>query len=248
MKNLISMLFLSLALCGCGLIPKKVELFQDKVRKFPEVKSAEKETQRQTAALAALRAEETFVAAVSSEATNVVAPAKDTMLLTDSVSRSLGPPLKPASLPAAEQATKLDTAVAKLNQRLDEFKSNNNENAGKKIEGTGVFQVPYFVWLGGALVLGFFGLVLLTVVWGAVKMFAAANPPLALGVNAAQLAGKTVTKGLTQVLRGGENFKEAISQRFGNSDVAGQVLELFQQKQTQSQDEDVQTAIKHLTR
>jgi hypothetical protein len=79
-------------------------------------------------------------------------------------------------------------------------------------------------------------------------MFAAANPPLALGVNAAQLAGKTVTKGLTQVLRGGENFKEAISQRFGNSDVAGQVLELFQQKQTQSQDEDVQTAIKHLTR
>jgi hypothetical protein len=62
------------------------------------------------------------------------------------------------------------------------------------------------------------------------------------------LAGKTLNKGLSQVLRGGEEFKSAVSEKFGNSDVAEQVLELFRQKQSQAQDEDVQVAIKHLTR
>lgn len=248
MKKLFCLLLL-VSLTGCSLVPKRVELFQDKVQKVPEYRSSERETQRQTAALAAKRADETLVAAVANDSpVAVVAPAADAAVLTKSVSTSLGPPSSPWTGEALALATKLDHSVAALNKRLDEFKEDNNDNAGKKIEGTGLFQVPYFVWLGGAAVICFVGFLLLSVLWGAVKVFALTNPPVALGLNAARLATSTVSKGLSQLIQGGENFKEAVTSKFGSSEVAEQVLELFRHEHEKAQDVDVRTAVEHLTK
>ena len=145
MKRLFALLALSSVLfTGCSsLIPKQVEFFQDKVERFPVAKSSEKEIQRQAAQKAAEQARETLKAALIDGSTvAVVKPADETVKLTDSVSRSLGPPVSPSKLPADELSQKLDHAVAKLNQRLDDFKADNDKNAGKKIEDTGLFKVP----------------------------------------------------------------------------------------------------------
>ena len=249
--------FLSLALVGAlltpgcmGLMPKKVELFQDKVVAVPEVSAREKETQRQAAARAALRARDTLVAAVAEESsTNVVVPATDTVILTESVAKSVGPPLKPSTLTAEQLATKLDSAVAALTARMDSFKADNNENAGKKIEGTGLFQIPYFLWLGGFLVMAFVGFIILTVVWGALKAFSLANPPLALGLNAASLGAKAAGKGLTQLIKGGEEFKARVVREFGaDNELTTQVVSMFTSEQKKAQDEDVKTVVSHLTK
>lgn len=235
---------------GCtSLIPKRVELFQDKVQTVPEQRASEKETQRQAAKLASLKAAETLGAALAENASpNIIQPAADTAALTVAVSESVGPPLEPTKLTADAMAVKLETSIAKLNSRMDEFKADNNENAGKKIEGTGWLQIPYFVWLGGFLVMAFIGFIVLTILWGALKAFALVNPPAAIGVNVAQLAAKTASKGFAQVLKGGEDFKESVVEKFGDGQISQQVLELFRAKQEKAQDEDVKTIVQHLTK
>lgn len=254
MRKTILALFLGLDLIfvsGCmGLMPKKVELFQDKVVAVPEVKAKEKETLRQAARMAAQSAEKTLQAAVAEgSSTNVVSPAVETAVLTESVSVAVGPPLKPSTLTAEQLAVKLDSAVAALTARMDSFKADNNENAGKKIEGTGLFQIPYFLWLGGFLVMAFVGFIILTVVWGALKAFSLANPPLALGLNAASLGAKAAGKGLTQLIKGGEEFKARVEREFGaDNELTEKVVSMFTSEQKKAQDEDVKTVVAHLTK
>ncbi len=250
MKRIYALLLAaSLIFSGCSLIPKKVELFQDKVHPVPEMKASEKETLRQTAKMASLKATQTLGAALAENtSSNVIAPASDTVALTAAVSASVGPPTHPSPLTAEQLSVKLDTAMAKLNARLDDFKADNNENAGKKIEGTGWLQVPYFVWLGGFLVMAFIGFIILTIAWTALKAFALTNPPAAIGVNVAQLAARTASKGLTQLLKGGESFKEAVVAKFGQGQISDQVLHLFRSEHEKAQDEDIKAVVEHLTK
>ena len=241
---LISILLLPLFLAGCGILaPKNVELFQSKVKAVPEFKASERETQRETAALAHEKAQETLVAAVaegSSEA--ITAPASDAVSLTKSVSVSLGPPLSPTILPAEAQAKKLDSAVASLNKRLDDFKQRNNEFAGKKIEGTGVFQIGYFsMWL--------WIIIALAVIWGALKIYGLVNPVVGIGVNTVGRVTSTVLKkGVSEIVQGGEWFKEYLSEQKSDLLSKREVLDLFQRAQVEAQSRDVQTLVENLTR
>ena len=110
MKIFWPILLMSALLVGCGtLIPKKVEFFQDKVEAFPEAKSREKEVQKETAARAAQASLDTLISAVDERAsTNVVNPAKDAVVLSGAVARSLGPPETPSTDKADELSAKLD--------------------------------------------------------------------------------------------------------------------------------------------
>ncbi len=236
---------------GCGLIPKKVEFFQDKVHLVPELKQADKEIQRQTAQRAEEKARETYGAAIYTDADPaVVAPAAETVILTDAVSESVGPPVKPASADKTTQAlvNELRTSIAKLNQRMDDFKKDNNENAGKKIEGTGFFQVPYFVYLGGFLIVGLIGFVILSVLWSFVKMAGMANPPVQMGVTAAQLSANFLKRSLSEVVKGGEQFKDSLMGAVEDPDLQAKIKELFRIEQERAQSHDTQGLIKTLTK
>jgi hypothetical protein len=236
---------------GCGtLIPKKVELFQDKVAAVPEPKPREVEVQRQTALRAHEKAREALDAAYDTQASiSVVVPVQEVERLTDAVSVSLGPPLKPApaSVSSDALATELRTAVAKLNQRMDEFKLDNNANAGKKIEGTGLFQVPYFVWLGGFLLLAFVGVIVLGVLWTFVKMFAMTNPPTQLGVSAVQLGTGFVKRALSEVAKGGEEFKKRLSKTVTDPVLQEQIKEMFREEHMKAQSRDTQDLLGRMT-
>lgn len=233
---------------GCGLIPKKVELFQDKVQKFPVAKPREKELQRQTAQRAEEKAQETLEAAIAEESSPaVIVPATETALLTDVVSESLGPPTRPApeSKTSDSLAQELRASIAALNKRLDDFKEDNNENAGKKIEGTGLFQVSYFLWIG--LVIG--GLWLAkTVLTVIANVAAAGSPPVAIGLKAANVGGKLLSRGFSQLIKAGESFKDVVKAEVKDADLQKKILDAFQSSHRKEQDSDVQAVIKELTK
>lgn len=230
------------------LVPKRVEFFQDKVRAVPEQTAKDREIERQTAARAYEKAQEVYAEALKEECPPVVtAPAEETVALTKAVSTSVGPPLAPSTLSSKELATKLDTAGAKLTKRVDAFKEENNENAGKKIEGTGLFSAPYLVVLGGAIVLVFVLLFLAGLAWTALKLYGLSNPPIALGLKAVQTSASFAKSALSEIIKGGEEFKKSIKAELTDPAVQQKVLDLFRINQKQAQAPVTQDVIKELT-
>jgi hypothetical protein len=242
MKALIPLLFSLVLLTGCGLIPKRVELFQSKVHKVPEFSDRQVEFQKRAAYLAKQRAADTVDAAISTGAsTNVVVPARDAEKLTDAVSTSLGPPL--TAVTNADIATaNLRHATANRDERISDFKNSNDVNAGKKIEGTGLIQVPYFLWSGGFLVVIFVGWHLAKT---ALTVASAANPGAAVGVGAMNIAGNLAGKGLHQVVLGGSNFLKWAESSL-DPVVSKQVTDAFIAHQKEAQDGDVKSVVKTL--
>lgn len=251
MKRFLSLVALTtFLLTGCSsLIPKRVELGQDKVEKMPVAKSSERETQRQTAQRAALRADETLRAAILEDSSPaVVTPAAETTVLAGAVSRSLGPPTKPSTDSTDILARKLDTAIAKLNARVDDFRYDNDKNFGKAIEGTGFLQIPYVVWLGGAFVLVFIIVIVVGIGWTALKAYSFSNPPVALGLKAVQTGGALAAKAVGQLVGGGEKFKGWLKTELPHvsDEVKKQVEELFISAHKESSDETVRNVVKEL--
>ena len=240
---------LSLLLAGCGtLVPKKVEFFQDKVEPFPEHKAYAVELQRQLVHRLQEKSNETVEAALIEKASsNVIAPAKEVKRLADAEAVFVGPPLKPvpASTPSAVVAEKLETAVAKLDQKIEEFKADNNENSGKKIEGTGLVQIGYFYWVGGII-----GALLLIFFLGkmALSIAALVNPGAAVGLNVVNAASSVVAKGFSQLVKGGENFKSWVETEVQDAGLKEKILKEFQSTHMQAQDKDVQDTVRSLTK
>jgi hypothetical protein len=228
-------------------MPRPVEFFQKEVKAFPEASAGYLETQRQAAALAEQRAKETLTAALRDNASpSVVLPAEDALVLSGAVSDSLGSPAKPATDVSA--AVSLRRAMAKLDDKIASFRDRNDSMEGKKVEDTGLFKIPYFLWLGFVLVLGFVGLVIAGLVWAAIKTYAMTNPPLAVGLQALHTSGAFAKKALGQVLKGGEAFKDAVAKEIADPALLARVKELFRTNQLVSQDTDVQTVIKEITK
>lgn len=253
MKKIFLGLALAITLTGCSsLIPKRVELGQDKVEKMPVAKSSEREIQRQVAQRLTQKADETYRAAIAAEAPDpVVVPAAESAVLAKANSTSLGPPLKPANpyLPSAELAAKLDNAVASLNRRVEEFREDNDKNAGHKIEGTGFLQVPYFVWLGGAAVFFLIIFIVISVGWTLLKLYGMSNPPVALGLKAVQTGGALASKAVAQLISGGKKFEERLATKVkGLSEEAKtEIVELFRSAHKEESDKDVRSVVDHLT-
>lgn len=250
MKELVKVLAigcLAMALAGCGtLIPKKVELGQDKVEKFPVAKAREREIQKQAAQRAKDKAEEVLRAAARTDASpEVVLSAVETAEITDAVADVLGPPQKRSDDLTSALADKARATAAKQDARVAAFQRENDQNVGKKIEGTGFIQVSYFAWVGGFFVLLFLGYLAVKVV---AIVGSALNPTVGLGMNAVSLGARGVSKALLQVIKGGQNFKTRLDQRFQDPAVKAGVLELFKAAHDEAQDEEVRGAVKHLTK
>jgi hypothetical protein len=247
MKNISYLLSLAalVFLTGCGtLIPKRVELFQDKVRKFPEATQAAKEVQREAALRAKEKANETLVAAVAEQASPaVITPATETVVLTDVVSEVLGPPAKRPDIDTKALADEVRKTLAVLSKKVDSFKEDSNENVGKKIEGTGLVQVPYFVWLGGFLVFAFIAYHVLKLVLTAAS---AANPGAAIGVGAMNVAGSTASRAVVQLVSGGKEFLKWANDTIEDPALKQKVVDAFLTSHKEKQDGDVKAVVDHL--
>lgn len=246
MKKILLLLAAStLLFTGCGtLLPKRVEFFQSKVRAFPEPSDTLKEDQRKAAALAAVRASETYTEAVKSNApASVTNPAKDTVDLTHAVSTSLGPP---KYLYTGTNATKnlvgsLNYDVAKFNGKVEDFKERNDKYEGKKIEGTGLFSIGYFTYIGLILLVLF-------LLWTGLKIYGMVNPVVGMGTSlVGRVSSSVLSKGVSEITAGGEAFKQYIESSGIEDKVKAQVLDLFSRAHRENQSSDVQKIVQTLT-
>jgi len=247
MKKLLLILPLIVAtlFTGCSsLVPHRVEFFQSKVKSFPEQSDTLKEDQRKAAALASIRATETYLAAVKDGAPlSVIGPAKDVIDLTHAISTSLGPP---KYLFKGKTATKnlvdsLNYDVAKFNGKVEDFKERNDKFEGKKIEGTGIFSIGYVTYIG----LIFLVLFLL---WTALKMYGLVNPVVGMGTSlVGRVSSAVLSKGIQEVTAGGEAFKNYVAQSGIEDKIKDEVLDLFSRAHKENQSSDVQKIVKTLT-
>lgn len=246
MRALIASLLI-LGLAGCGtLIPKKVELFQDKVKQYPEYSEYARQLEKQLAQRLQQKTAQTVEAALETQAsTNVVVPAREAERLAIANAVVVGPPEKPATIPSEALAVKVESTAGKLDSKIDDFKKGNNENEGKKIEGTGIFQVPYFAWVGGIM-----ALVALLYFAGKIALNVAAmvNPGAAVGLGVVNGLGAIAGKGFAQVIKGGENFKKWVTAEIKDADIQKKVLDAFRVEQERAQDSDVKNAVVSVTR
>jgi len=230
-------------LVGCGtLIPKKVEFFQKKVKAVPEKTASDLEAERQAAYAASLTARLTVDAAISNnDPASVVTPAKNTEALTTAVSTSLGPP---QSLPAGAVTNLANRVIenkAELNRKIARYADKVEPLVGKKIEGTGLIRVPYFVYIGAIALVIF-------LVYTGLKIYGAVNPIVGLGTNVVGRVSSSVLSGaVSEISKGGELFKEKVQNSELTAELKAKVLELFAHSHGQAQDKSTQDIVKALT-
>ncbi len=230
-------------LAGCGtLIPKKVEFFQKKVKAVPEKTASDLETERQAAYAASLAARLTVNEVIkNNDPAAVVTPAKDTEALTAAVSTSLGPPQTIPDGPVTNLANRVTENKAELDRKVARYADKIEPLVGKKIEGTGLIRVPYFVYLGAIALVIFLA-------WTALKLYGAVNPIVGLGTNVVgRVSGSVLSGAVAELSKGGELFKEKVMNSELTAEIKSKVLDLFSHAHVQAQDKSTQDLVKTLT-
>lgn len=230
---------------GCGILPKPVEIGQKKVKNVPEKSQKAVELEKQAADLTARKTEEARDVILRENVTNALPSITDARDAAYGLRYSLGAPAKPWDSSGSEIALRLGYLENKLDKALAEHRKEIAPTVGKKIEGTGWIQIPYFLWL--ALIAG-----ALLFLWFALKVASVFYPPVGLGAAGLSMAGRagawTVKKGFEQVVSGAEGFKQAIERSGFDQQVKEQVLDMLRRHQMVSQDSDVQELIRRMTK
>lgn len=266
--NFLLVSLLSFGLVGCSLIPKKVEYFQDKVQKYPTRSEYHEEKLRQIVALANEESMKTVMAAREAEVpVSVQQPAENTHNLVSIASSDLGPPEKPIHL---NDISKIDTndvkalhkevvkqsqiinklsdslsaQNAKFESKLKAFAEKNDENAGKKIEDTGLIKVGYFTQIAIIAMLLFVGSIV-------IKVIGVLNPSIGVGTKVVSggIAGVfgIAKKGFSELIEAGESFKKKIDEEIEDPETAEKIKKLFKQAHMEKQSRDTQDVVKKLT-
>jgi hypothetical protein len=230
------------ALSGCGtLIPKRVEFGQREVQPVPEETAKELERRRQAAEFTARKLDQVVEAAKKDHAGfEVVLPAEQARSTARALTISLGPPLRPAKDSNAEEVVR---DVAKLGVRLEKFKEEQARWVGHKIENSGRVKVGYFTWVGGILLLVAVGFVGLRI---ALKVAANANPVVAGAAGVVKVAGALAGRGLQQIVKAGESWKNKIKQS-KSALSPEEVIGMWRTEMEKSQDAEVRSVIEKVT-
>ena len=247
MKKALYLCLTAAALCGCSLIPHKVEYFQAKVKPVPAVTRTAEEHQRQAADYVAVKTEQVEQAAIKEgSSTNVVIPAAEAKGAAEALTESLGPPAKPWSGSSTNLVQTLHKDQAKLNAKLEAYRAAVLPNVGKKIEGTGALEFGYFT---NMLLIIVGPILLVAIVWGGLKIYGTMNPAVGLGVNTVgRVASSVLSKGMAEVVAGGERFKAYLQNSHLGEDAKKLVDDLFTRAHQEAQSQDVQKIVTTLTK
>jgi hypothetical protein len=233
----------SILWAGCSLMPRDVEYFQRKVRPVPELSDSGKEHQRQAAHYVAEKARQTKEAAIKTQADiSVVVPATEASVVAQSLSGSLGPAKSDFIGTSTNLARSLDYDQAKLNSKISDYREHVEPDVGKSIDGTGLFQVGYFT--NAAIILG-----VLALLWFGLKVYGVANPLVggAVGV-VGRVSSGVVAKGFSELIHGGERFKNYIESSGLPDEIQEKVKDLFSRAHIEAQSRDIQGIVATATR
>ncbi len=242
LKIALSVLLATSLLSGCALIPKRVEFGQKKVQAVPDWSYEDKEHLRQAAQLEVTELKQAqYAAGIAKADASTIALIATASDISDAIADEVGPPkarwLKEPSVLIDE----LNHDHAVLNVKLAKYAATVQPEVGKKIEGTGWFSVSYFTYVGGVLML-------IALAWGALKVYGTMNPAVGLGVNmVGKVASKVLSNGFSELVAGGEAFKQYVEASPLTADVKAYVKSLFVQAHTSNQSIDTQDIVDQLT-
>jgi hypothetical protein len=228
---------------GCGLMPRNVEYFQRKVEAVPAKPDAMVEVEKQGARLTADLVEAARIAAWAEAAsTNVINPLSDAQLVSRAVSGSMGQPASRWQGEPEVLADKIDARSARLDAKVEDYRDAVQRDVGKKIEGTGLLKIPYF--LNAALVVG----IPLVLFWMAKIALNIWNPAVGGVLGKVQRIGAdTVRRGFGQVVLGVESFKAKLDELDLDDKAKAAIKGLLREKLVDNQDFDVQQVTRTLT-
>ena len=233
-------LILALMVTSCGIFPKKVEFGQSKVPIFPVKTEAQGERVKQGVRLAADKVDQAYEAAIYEHVTNtVIMPLKEAKAVINPVAEALGAPKYEWTAPATNLAKAINTDNATYDAKLETLEKKLEPLAGKKVEGTGWFQMGYFTYIALLLGLGF-------VVMMVMKVLALIYPPVSVGVNAMHVGSSLLQKGFSEVVAGGEAFKNMVEKQFEDKATQEKIVDLFTDTHKMVQSQDVQDVVKNL--
>lgn len=251
MTKLLNIILISSILligAGCGLWPKTVEFGQSKVKPVPEKTQKNDEQDRQAAQYVDKKVEQSYIAAIrENSSTNVMNPLFDAHIVAPALSLSLGPPMTewPMTAPATNLVKDLHRNVATLNKNLETYREKTEPLVGKKIEGTGFFQIGYFSYVLILIVIGF---ILYEGIKIAINIAGNANPVIGLGTAiAGKISGATAGKALSEVVQAGEDFKDKIVKEITDPALQTKILSLFSSAHAEAQSADVKAVVKTIT-
>lgn len=231
-----------LLLTGCHLLPGKAEYFQKHVKALPTAATQPSlvEAQKQAAQFVDNKVSEAKTAAAATAAdVSVQVPLAEAATVAGPLSTSLGPPTAPWADTAPKLAVKVDSETAKLDKKVTAYAKKNESVVGKKIEGTGLFQIGFFTQWG--ILLGVLGLG-----WVALKIYGFTNPVVGAATDVAQrVSSKVLASGFHQVVAGGNRFLKTAESKLTPENFK-QVQEIFKSSHSQEQDSAVQSLVKQL--
>jgi hypothetical protein len=223
-----------------------VEYGQSKVKAAPIKRAETVEAEKQAGEFVHREIVAARDAALATGAsTNVLNPLSEARIASEGLSYSLGSPANRWERSGDELYQRLGRLENKFDTALDDYRKSQAPLVGKKIEGTGLFQIGYFTNV--ALIVGF-----LFLVYAALKIVFLIYPPVGLGVSGISAVGRVssslLKKGFEQVISGSEHFKEALENSGLEEAAKKEVLNLFRLHQMGRQDKDVQDLVKDLTK
>jgi len=242
---------------GCGVLNPKVEFGQKEVPKFPDRPEKLEESLRDAAWQAAKISTWALDRAnAAGRQYEEVRPLEELVLLTGSISTSVGPP---RSLPRPFIDTPLRISerlveqTAAYQSKVNSFAADIEDLEGKDVEGTGFIQTTQWTIIFVLIVAGF----ILTFVWRVLNTVAmTANPAVGMGMSAVggvvKFGAGKLQQAFQQVLKGGERFKDRILKEVEeeklDTKAAEAILRLFREEHERAQDEATQASIRELTR
>ncbi|MDP3732984.1 MAG: hypothetical protein Q8Q91_00435 [Candidatus Daviesbacteria bacterium] len=244
--------FLILFLClgsGCSLIPKSVEFFQKKVHAVPDKSFKNKETEKQAALYVNDKVNQARDEAIKLGVTNsVITPLTDAKIVIEPLVGSLGPPASRWLGNSTNLAAKLIKNESGLDKKVDDYKEDTKKLEGKKVEGSGLFQIPYFVWLGVVFVFLFVVYVVGRSAIQALMISSGAGIPVSMGLKTITgIAGKTAKTAFSQIVHGVELTKDYIKGSDKDTFTKEEILKIIRDEQQKAQNADVQKIVKELT-
>lgn len=228
---------------GCSsIIPKKVEFFQDKVKAVPTYSISALEVQRQAAKEIAISTAAASDAAIAENSTtNVTTPLKDAKVVAGSLSTSLGPPESLYGGTPVSLAARLDKNTAKLQANIADYAKDTQKNVGKKIEGSGLFQIGYFSYVGILLLLG-------ALIWFGVRVYGMFNPVVGTAAGAVgRVSSSVLSKGFSELVSGGQTFLQWVDSSNLEGGVKDWISNTFKLAHQTAQSPDVQLTVDKLT-
>lgn len=221
-------------LTGC-FAPKNIEFGQRKVRALPEYKAAAVERQKQAALFV-----DSYLGSWRTTNSDPHCALREAQEVSQALSSNLGAPAEAWGGDGLALAAKLRADENRLDRDLDKYRAKTAPDVGKKIEGTGWFQIGFFSYY---LIIA----ALLCLAWGALKVYGWFNPAVALGTRAVGRVGRSVVQyGFGELIEGGQRFKERLEASGINDEIKGAILDMFDSSHREMQSRDTQDLVKQL--